>query len=119
MPIGWTWTRKASGGDMGEHAPADVSANSAVHERHRKTYQMLLVIAVCLAVVGAPMLMDGAVALAKGLTEGLTPQAVAYGLARFAVGAAPMVLAAYTWGKVRGLERVLEDEELHGHSVSE
>ena len=104
---------------MGEHLPADVSANSAVHERHRKTYQMLLVIAICLAVIGAPMLMDGAVALVKGLTEGSTPRAAAYGFVRFAVGAAPMVLAGYTWGKVRGLERVLEEEELHGRSVSE
>jgi len=105
---------------MGEHVPANVSVDAELHERHRKTYQMLLVIAICLAVIGAPMLMEGAVALVKGLTQGSAdPQAVVVGLARFALGAAPMVLAAYTWAKVRGLERVLEEEELHGRSVSE
>jgi hypothetical protein len=97
---------------MGEPAPADGYVDAQVHARHRRTYQLLLVIAICLAVIGSPMLMEGAVALAKGITQDPSqPHAAAYGLFRFALGAAPMVLAGYTWGKVKGLERLLEQEE--------
>ena len=103
---------------MGERTPAGIPVDTEAHERHRKTYQVLLVIAICLAVIGSPMLMEGAVSLVNGITQGsVDPEAVVVGVGRFAVGAAPMVLAAYTWGKVRGLERVLEEEELRGRSA--
>jgi hypothetical protein len=101
---------------MGEPAPVDASVDSQVHERHRKTYQVLLVIAVCLAVVGAPMLMEGAAALAKTFSQdSAQPHATAYSFFRFAVAAAPMILAAYTWTRVKGLQRVLEQEEQQTH----
>jgi hypothetical protein len=98
---------------MGDSSPVRVSTSADVHERHRRVYQILLAVAICLAVVGSPMLMEGVVALVMGMSPNSPQQAgsLGSGFVRFLIGAAPMGLAAYTWHRVKSLERLLEQEE--------
>jgi len=65
--------------------------------------------AVTLAAVGAPLLMQGVVALVSGFSDSMG-HPVARGVGLFSLSALPMVLAWLAWRRTQDFQRFLDDE---------
>jgi hypothetical protein len=65
---------------------------------------------VCLAAIGAPLLMQGAVALVSGLTGAphATLSSAAQGIAIFVLSGVPMVLAWVAWRRTQQFQQHME-----------
>lgn len=78
----------------------------------RRNYRLLVGAAVTLAAVGAPVFMQGAVALATRLTAPVpaTDHTPAEALGLFALSALPLVLAWLAWRGTQHFRRALDQE---------
>jgi hypothetical protein len=79
--------------------------------RVRRAYRGAFAASVCLAAIGAPILMQGAVALVTGVTR---PESAAgglmHGLLLFGLSAIPMILAALAWRRTQSFQATLDEE---------
>jgi hypothetical protein len=71
----------------------------------RRSYRFMFLAAVTLAAVGAPLLMQGVVALVSGFSDSM-----GRGVGLFSLSALPMVLAWLAWRRTQDFQRFLDDE---------
>ena len=86
---------------------------SGISEQQRlmRSYRLLLVSAVSLALIGAPVFMQGAVTLAQAAAaadRGTWSGA----LAMFAVCSTPLALAGFAWRRTLDCRRAMDDRSL-------
>ena len=78
--------------------------------RIRRAYRLTFAASVCLAAIGAPVLMQGTVALVEGITH---PQpgegAMIQGLVVFCLSGIPMMLAWFAWRRTKIFLRELDE----------
>jgi hypothetical protein len=77
-------------------------------EYFRRWYRLLFGSAVALAAVGAPLLMQGAVALADGFSSASTGTAALTSILLFGLSATPMALAALAWRRSQDFRRLID-----------
>jgi uncharacterized membrane protein len=73
----------------------------------RRSYRLAFFVAVALAVVGAPLLMQGVVALVTGFSDSIGHPAVE-GIALFSLSALPMLGAWFAWRRTQNFQRFLD-----------
>lgn len=74
----------------------------------RRSYRFAFFAAVILATVGAPLLMQGVVALVSGFSESIG-RPVIESLGLFSLSALPMVGAWFAWRRTQDFERFLAE----------
>lgn len=99
---------------MGEAAPVAGDEKNELHDRHRRAYQTLIVVAVLFAVIGSPLFMRGFAEFVDAMTSGRLSSSTSAlrTLAQLAISASPLAIAGLTWRRARALERILEEEDL-------
>jgi len=104
--------------ELEESVSVPDDSGSQLHERRRKTYHLMIVLAVLLAVVGSPLLMRGFAGFAAALSAGVCASSA--GALRSAgllvISASPLALAGFTWHRARSLERLLDDDEIRKYA---
>jgi hypothetical protein len=90
---------------------ASVSAPTDATQLHR-SYRFMFSASVCLAAIGAPLLMQGVVALVasfegQGTTSG---GSITHGFVLFALSAVPMTLAWLAWRRTQEFQRSIDLE---------
>jgi len=79
-------------------------------ERLRRSYRFMFSASVCLAAIGAPLLMQGAVALVGSLTgaQHATLSSAVHGIVLFVLSGVPMVLAGVAWRRTQQFQEYME-----------
>jgi hypothetical protein len=77
-------------------------------EYFRRWYRLLFGSAVALAAVGAPLLMQGAVALADGFSPSSSGASALNSILLFCLSGTPMALAALAWCRSQDFRRVID-----------
>jgi hypothetical protein len=70
-------------------------------EKLRRAYRTSFAASVCLAAIGAPLLMQGTVTLVRSLTAAPAASSPVHGFGLFLLSAMPMALAGLTWRRTR------------------
>ena len=77
----------------------------------RRTYRLAFASSVCLAAVGAPLLMEGTVSFVNALAKPDAPDGgLVRGLLLLGVSAIPMLLAWLAWRQTQGLQQSIDQE---------
>ena len=77
----------------------------------RRAYRATFAASVCLAAIGAPLLMQGAVALVRGLIQARDAAgSLMPALLFFALSTVPMTLAALAWRRTQEFQAKIDQE---------
>ena len=79
-------------------------------EKLRRSYRFMFSASVCLAAIGAPLLMQGVVALVDSVSgsQRATLSSVVQGVAVFVLSSVPMLLAWVAWKRTQQFQEHLE-----------